>query len=137
MIFQKTLEFHTPGRGTIDITDAVEDVVKRSDCEMGLCQVFIQHTSASLIICEHSDPEVRKDLERMMSHLIPDGSAIFHHVAEGPDDMPSHARTILTQTHLTIPIKGNGLALGTWQGIYLWEHRQSRHHRKIIVTIQG
>ncbi len=137
MIYQKTVQFHTKGRGTIDITDSISDTVRRSHCEKGLCNVFIQHTSASLIICENADPVVRKDLERFMQRFIPDGDSIFKHNTEGPDDMPAHLRTVLTQTALTIPVDNNELALGTWQGIYLWEHRSGHFKRHVIVSVFG
>lgn len=137
MLYQKTLQFDTKDRGTIDITDAVADVVDRSQCQTGLCHVFIQHTSASLIICENADPVVRKDLERFMERLVPDGDPIFQHKAEGPDDMPAHLRTILTQTSIIIPVCDSKLALGVWQGIYLWEHRKGHFRRHIVITISG
>ncbi|AAO90682.2 secondary thiamine-phosphate synthase enzyme YjbQ [Coxiella burnetii] len=138
MIYQKTLIFHTKARGTIDITDKVIDIVLSSECKKGLCHVFIQHTSASLIVCENADRTVRKDLERFMERFIQDGDKLFQHKVEGPDDMPAHLRTILTQTSLTVPIENNELALGTWQGIYLWEHRLGAHfRRRIMVTVMG
>ena len=138
MLYRKQLNFHTKGRGTIDITDAVEAIVRSSKCENGLCHLFIQHTSASLIICEDTDLTVRKDLERFMQRFIPDGDEIFQHTAEGPDDMPAHLRAILTKTSLTIPVEDDRLFLGTWQGIYLWEHRLNTCLRRhVIVTIIG
>lgn len=136
-IYQKALDFRTKKRGTVDITDAVEDVVQSAACHIGLCNVFIQHTSASLILCENADPTVRKDLERFMQRFIADGDPIFKHTAEGPDDMPAHLRTVLTQTSLSIPIQNHQLLLGTWQGIYLWEHRTGKFRRRVIVTVSG
>lgn len=135
MTYQKTLIFHTQGRSIIDITDRVADCVQESERKNGLCHLFIQHTSASLIICENADPTVRKDLERFMSHFIPDGDPSFEHTAEGPDDMPAHLRTIFTQTGLTLPIQNNQLAMGVWQGIYLWEHRTARFKRAVLMTV--
>lgn len=112
-------------------------MVQSASCHTGLCNVFIQHTSASLIVCENADPTVRKDLERFMARFIPDGDPIFKHTAEGADDMPAHLRTVLTQTSLSIPVHNYQLLLGTWQGIYLWEHRSGKFHRRVIVTVHG
>lgn len=138
MIYQKILDFRTKGRGTINITDSIDKIVRSSKYEQGLCHLFIQHTSASLIVCENVDPIVRKDLERFMARFVPDGDVIFQHTEEGPDDMPAHLRSILTQTSLILPIGNNKLALGKWQGIYLWEHRvNSKFCRRVIVTIFG
>jgi len=125
----------TTGRGTQLITAVVADVVALAECEAGLCNLFLQHTSASLILCENADPDVHTDLENFMQKLVRDGDPSFLHDAEGPDDMPAHIRTILTQNSLTIPIVNGRLALGTWQGIYLWEHRTSAFNRKLLVTI--
>lgn len=137
MIAQYKLEIHTPGRGLVNITDEVAKQVAHANVETGLCHLFLHHTSASLTLCENFDPLVQKDLETFMSRLAPDGDPLNEHIAEGPDDMPSHIRTILTQSSLTIPITQHKLALGTWQGIYLWEHRLRGHHRKVTVTIHG
>lgn len=137
MIIQETLIIQTHGRGTIDITMDIANELKIHSIEQGLCNVFCHHTSASLIICENADPEVRKDLERFFARLVPDGDDIFKHIAEGDDDMPAHIRTILTQTSLQIPIVDGKLALGTWQGIYLWEHRTANHRRKLTLTLMG
>lgn len=125
------------GRGTYDISQQVENMIQRSRVDQGLCHLFIQHTSASLIICENADPDVRQDLETFMAKLSPDGDPMFIHRAEGPDDMPAHIRSILTQTELNIPIVKGRSAMGVWQGIYLWEHRTSSHNRNITVTIHG
>ncbi len=104
---------------------------------MGLATVFIHHTSASLIICENADPSVRRDLEAFAARLVPDGDQLFTHDAEGPDDMPAHVRTVLTQTSIGIPIEDGALALGTWQGLYVWEHRTAPHRRRVTVTVIG
>src|SRR4051794_9996757 len=124
----------TTGRGTYDITREVQHHVSVRD---GLATVFIQHTSASLIICENADPDVRRDLEALLARLAPDGDPLFIHTAEGDDDMPAHVRTVLTQTSIGIPIIAGKLALGTWQGLYLYEHRTSPHQRRVIVTVIG
>lgn len=137
MFSQYKIDINTPGRGIIDVTDDVAKCVSQSNVSMGICHVFLHHTSASLILCENADPLVQRDLEAFMQRLIPDGDPICQHVAEGPDDMPSHVRTILTSSFLTIPIQNNKLGLGTWQGIYIWEHRVREHHRKLTVTVQG
>ncbi len=133
---QEILSIRTQGRGTIDVTNEVEQLVSRSNINDGLCNLFIQHTSASLILCENADPDVRVDLENFMQQIVKDGDSMFRHTAEGPDDMPAHIRNVLTSSSLTIPIAKGRCLLGTWQGIYLWEHRLSAHVRKIIVTIQ-
>src|SRR5512146_2446800 len=125
MLHRGDLTIATKGRGTYDITREVAGVVCASTAQEGLATVFIHHTSASLIICENADPSVRKDLETFAKRLVPDGDPMFTHDAEGDDDMPAHVRTVLTQTSIGIPIIGGKLALGTWQGIYLWEHRTS------------
>ncbi len=137
MIHQQTLTFNTRGRGTLAIDHEVTSVVRAAGVRTGLCHLFIQHTSASLILCENADPQVRNDLERFLAELVPDGSPLFRHTAEGPDDMPAHARSILTKMDLTLPISDGRLALGTWQGIYLYEHRTHPHHRRVVVTVQG
>lgn len=137
MFRQTTLDIHTSGRGTYDITDRVEAAIARQDIDTGLVHLFLQHTSASLMLCENADPEVRADLERFMLRIAPDGDPLFRHRAEGPDDMPAHVRSVLTQSEMTLPVSGGRCMLGTWQGIYLWEHRHAGHHRRIIVTMQG
>lgn len=133
---QEILSIKTQGRSTLDITNEVEKLVSRSGIDNGLCNLFIQHTSASLIVCENADPDVRTDLENFMQRMIRDGDPLFRHTAEGPDDMPAHIRNVLTSSSLTIPIAKGKCLLGTWQGIYLWEHRVKAHVRNIIVTIQ-
>lgn len=127
----------TRGRGTYDITRDIGRIVSTSSATLGLATVFIHHTSASLIICENADPSVRADLERFTARLVPDGDPLFEHDAEGPDDMPAHVRSVLTQTSIGIPIVEGKLALGTWQGLYLWEHRTAPHTRKVTVMIVG
>src|ERR1700709_1862972 len=123
MLHQTTLQFKTRGRGTTEITDEVALAIKKSGIGKGLCTVFLQHTSASLILCENADPEVRRDLETIISRLAPDGDPAYVHDTEGPDDMASHARSILTSNSITVPVAEGKLMLGTWQGLYLWEHR--------------
>ncbi|MCK6372067.1 MAG: secondary thiamine-phosphate synthase enzyme YjbQ [Gammaproteobacteria bacterium] len=137
VIVQDLIEVRTAGRGTSDITNAVQEIVARSGIGTGTCQVFVQHTSASLMLCENADPEVRRDLERFMSRLVPDGDSLFRHDSEGPDDMPAHVRSVLTHTSLGVPVTNGRCALGTWQGLYLWEHRSGGSRRRILVTVQG
>lgn len=137
MIQQEELTISTAGRGTYDLTASVQDFVANAGINTGMCHVFIRHTSASLIVCENADPNVMVDLETFMQRLVPDGDPMFTHVDEGPDDMPAHVRNILTQSDLNVPIKGGCCALGTWQGIFLWEHRHAPHTRKILLTING
>jgi secondary thiamine-phosphate synthase enzyme len=136
-MFQSEIEVPTKGRGTYELTARVADAVRASRVTTGLCHVFTTHTSASLMICENADPDVRRDLETFMADLAPDGDARFVHTAEGPDDMPAHVRSVLTTSDLTIPIRDGELALGTWQGVYLWEHRHHGHRRRVLVTIQS
>ncbi len=135
MIFQDILQIKTKGRGTIEITDQINTCIAKHELHIGFCNLFLQHTSASLIFCENADPIVRKDLEAYFARLIPDGDPIFHHNAEGADDMPAHIRTILTQSSLNVPIQHGKLALGTWQGIYLWEHRYRGFQRQLLITL--
>jgi secondary thiamine-phosphate synthase enzyme len=137
MIFQKTLSCRTRGRGTTNITTDVAKVVTASGMRTGVCTVFVQHTTASLILCENADPDVRRDLETLFARLAPDGDPAWAHDTEGPDDMPSHARSILAGATVTVPLSRGALALGTWQGIYLWEHRRAPHERQVIVTLVG
>jgi secondary thiamine-phosphate synthase enzyme len=134
---QSEFVIETQGRGTYEISARVRAIVTESGIEQGLCHLYIQHTSASLIICENADPDVRRDLETFMSELAPDGDERFVHTMEGPDDMPAHVRSVLTQSSLTIPVRAGAVALGTWQGVYLWEHRHDAHKRRILVTVQG
>jgi secondary thiamine-phosphate synthase enzyme len=127
----------TRGRGTYEITDRVAAAVAAANVDVGLCHVFIAHTSASLMLCENADPDVRRDLETFMADLVPDGDARFVHTAEGVDDMPAHVRSVITQSDLSLPVRGGRLALGTWQGIYVWEHRLAPHRRRVVVSITG
>jgi secondary thiamine-phosphate synthase enzyme len=131
------LVVRTCGRGTYELTLEVARIVAASGVTAGLATVFVHHTSASLLVCENADPEVRADLERWLARAVPDGDALFRHVAEGLDDMPAHVRSALTQTSIAIPIQGGKLDLGTWQGLYLYEHRLAGHARRISVTIVG
>jgi secondary thiamine-phosphate synthase enzyme len=133
----RTLNLRTAGRGTTDITDAVQCAVRDSGIRDGLCNVFLQHTSASLMLCENAAPAVRQDLETILSRLAPDGDPAYVHDDEGPDDMAAHARSVLTTNTLQIPVVEARLALGTWQGIYLWEHRHAPHQRSVVVTVVG
>ena len=137
MIAQSEIRVDTQGRGTYDFTRAVQEAVRASGVRTGLCHLFIRHTSASMMLCENADPAVRRDLETFMSRQVPDGDPMFTHTAEGPDDMPAHVRSILTQSDLNIPVRDGRCALGTWQGVYLWEHRTAPHARRVIVTVQG
>ena len=137
MIYQHSFSVQTHGRGTINITGKIQDLVSESAIQTGLCHVFQHHTSASLLICENADPAVRHDLETFMARIAPDGDPSFTHRSEGPDDMSAHVRNVLTQNGLSIPISRGRAQLGTWQGVYLWEHRTSSHSRQITVTMQG
>lgn len=137
MIKQEQLGFQTGGRSTLDITAEVDRVIGTAAVENGLCNVFLHHTSASLILCENADPDVRRDLEAFMQRLVPDGDPLFVHTTEGPDDMPAHVRSVLTSNSISVPVTQGRCSLGTWQGIYLWEHRHHGHHRKVTVTIYG
>ncbi len=133
----QTLTLATSGRETHDITSRVQRAVGKSGIRFGLCNLFIHHTSASLIVCENADPAVRHDLERFMARLVPDGEPLFEHIEEGEDDMPAHVRSVLTASSLAVPITAGQCALGTWQGVYLWEHRTAPHRRRITVTVDG
>jgi secondary thiamine-phosphate synthase enzyme len=136
-MWQTDIVVDTRGRGTYDITPRIADAVAKANAQAGLCHVFITHTSASLMLCENADADVRRDLETFMTDLVPDGDPRFVHTMEGPDDMPAHVRSVLTQSDLCLPIRGGRLALGTWQGVYLWEHRHEPHTRRVVVTISG
>ncbi|QJE02369.1 YjbQ family protein [Massilia forsythiae] len=137
MTRQAILAFHTRGRGTRDITPDVARVVADSGVRCGLAHVFVQHTSCSLTITENADPDVRRDLETIVARLAPDGDPAYLHDSEGPDDMSAHGRTMLTDTAVTVPVGDGRLLLGTWQGIYLWEHRSAPHRRTVVVTVLG
>jgi secondary thiamine-phosphate synthase enzyme len=127
----------TRGRALIDITEKVAGAVSEARIDDGLCTVFVHHTSASLIINENADPAVRQDLETFFARLVVDGDPAFIHDDEGPDDMSAHVRAVLTHTSLGIPVAAGKLDLGTWQGVYLWEHRTSPHRRRVSVVVQG
>jgi secondary thiamine-phosphate synthase enzyme len=127
----------TRGRGLYEITADVEALARQGNLRTGLVTLHVRHTSASLLIQENADPEVRHDLERFFARLAPDGDALFQHTAEGADDMPAHVRTALTAVNLSIPVSDGHLALGTWQGIFLWEHRTEAHSRRIIAHLLG
>jgi secondary thiamine-phosphate synthase enzyme len=135
MAHQQILQFETRGRGSRDITPEVAGIVAASGLACGLVQVFVQHTSCSLTITENADPDVRRDLETVLARLAPDGDPSWRHQDEGPDDMAAHVRSVLTDTAITVPIAGGRLLLGTWQGIYLWEHRTTAHRRTVVVTV--
>lgn len=137
MIYQNRFTVRTSGRGTTDITGRIEQIIQQSGIATGFCHVFIQHTSASLVLCENADPAVRGDLEAFLSRLVRDGDPIFRHDTEGRDDMPAHIRSILTDSSLNLPVSNGSLALGTWQGVYLYEHRTSPHDRRLLVTVFG
>jgi secondary thiamine-phosphate synthase enzyme len=127
----------TRGRGFYEFTDEVAGWADQNHFQAGLVTLFVRHTSASLLIQENADPEVRRDLERFFSRLVPDGDPLFRHTSEGEDDMPAHIRTALTAVQLSVPVSGGRLALGTWQGIYLWEHRQVSHRRHVAAQFIG
>jgi secondary thiamine-phosphate synthase enzyme len=136
-VHQDTLRIGTRGRGLVDVTAAVESIVASSGVTTGLCTVFIQHTSASLVIQENADPAVRRDMQRWIEGLAPEDAHAYEHADEGPDDMPAHLRGVLTRTSETVPVAAGRLALGTWQALYLWEHRRTPHTRTLIVHVQG
>jgi secondary thiamine-phosphate synthase enzyme len=134
--YQEVVEIRTTGRGFTNVTRQVGDVVVRSKLQTALCTVFIQHTSASLVIQENADPNVLRDLGDWLSDLAPE-SRPWVHDDEGPDDMPAHARSAVTKTSETIPVSGGRLALGTWQGLYVWEHRARPHTRRLVIHVSG
>ena len=136
-MWQTDLVVETRGRGTYDVTHRIAAAVTESGVGSGLCHVFITHTSASLMLCENADPDVRRDLESFMSRIAPDGDPMFRHTTEGSDDMPAHVRSVLTGSDLHVPVTGGRCGLGTWQGIYVWEHRQAPYRRRVTVTVQG
>ncbi len=131
----RTLSIESTGQGLVDITAPVQAVVSTSGIDEGLCTVFVQHTSASLLIQENADPSAKRDLEAWLNRLVPENDALFTHTAEGPDDMPSHVKSALTATSLGVPVVSSRLALGTWQALYLWEHRRSVHSRRVLVHV--
>jgi secondary thiamine-phosphate synthase enzyme len=131
----KQISVQTSGQGLHEITGAVAAAVNSASVEDGLCTLFVRHTSASLLIQENADPSAKRDLERWLNRLVPDGDPFYTHDAEGPDDMPAHIKAALTATSLSIPIVGKKLMLGTWQGIYLWEHRRRGDRREVLLHI--
>jgi secondary thiamine-phosphate synthase enzyme len=133
----RQLVVNTSGQGLHEFTSEVEAAVRASGIREGLCTLFVRHTSASLVIQENADPSAKRDLERWLNRLVPDGDPFFEHDAEGPDDMPAHVKAALTATSLSIPVCGGRLALGTWQGIYLWEHRRRGDRREVALHIGG
>jgi secondary thiamine-phosphate synthase enzyme len=132
-----TLDFSTQGRGLVEITGTVAEWVARAGIQTGLLTLFIRHTSASLLVQENADPDVQADLDRFFARLVPDGDPLFRHRDEGPDDMPAHVRAALTAVQLSIPVMNGRMALGTWQGIYLWEHRTRPHSRQVALHLIG
>lgn len=133
--FQQQFQVSTRGRGFYPLDKTIKEIIAKAEANSGLCHIYICHTSASLIITENADPSVLEDLEKFMLRLVPDGDPLFAHVAEGKDDMSAHVRSVLTQTAVAVPIINHKLALGTWQGIFLWEHRLQAHQRKVVVTV--
>ena len=131
----ETLSIQTQGPGLVNFTRQVSSLVNQAGVSEGLCTVFVKHTSASLIIQENADPSVQDDFENFMKRLVPENDPLYTHTAEGPDDMPAHIRSALTQTSIGIPIMNGQLVLGTWQGLYLWEHRHRPHRRQVVVHI--
>jgi secondary thiamine-phosphate synthase enzyme len=134
-VHRSVFEVRTHGRGAIELTDRVQSFVASTGVREGLCSVFLHHTSASLILCERADPDVRRDLETFLSSLCPDGDRRFVHTDEGDDDMPAHVRSVLTGNDLTLPVADGRCDLGTWQGVYLLEHRHAPHARRVTVTV--
>lgn len=132
---RKEFTVRTPGRGFTELTERIAAIVRESGVQDGLCNVFVPHTSASLLAGENWDPSVRRDLEAFMGRLAPDDDPLYEHDAEGPDDMPAHIRTMLTQSSIVIPVGEGKLHVGTWQGLYLWEHRTAPHERQVVVTV--
>ncbi len=131
------LTIATRGKGLCDITSQVRTIVAKSAVREGLCTIFVQHTSASVIVQENADPAVRRDLEAWFSRLVPEQDALYTHTDEGPDDMPSHIRSVLTAASVGIPVLDGRLALGTWQAVYLWEHRSQGRTRSVVVSVVG
>jgi secondary thiamine-phosphate synthase enzyme len=134
---QETLSIATKGRGFVDVSSKIEAVVAASGVKTGLCTVFIQHTSASLVIQENAAPSVRRDLERWIAGVAPEDAEAYEHDDEGIDDMPAHLRSAMTRTSEVVPVTNGRLALGTWQAIYLWEHRRAPHTRSLVVHVLG
>ncbi len=137
MAYQQTIDVHSRGRGTLEITAEVGRIVRLSGVDIGLANVFVLHTSCSVVLTENADPSVRRDLETLAARWAPDGDPAYRHDLEGDDDMAAHGRNILAGAGLTLPVANGDLRLGTWQGIYLWEHRTSPHRRQIVITVVG
>jgi secondary thiamine-phosphate synthase enzyme len=137
MAYQQSFDVHSRGRGTIEITDEVARIVGAAGIAVGLVNVFVQHTSCSVVLTENADPSVRRDLETLAARWAPDGDAAYRHADEGDDDMAAHGRNILAGASLSVPVGNGEMRLGTWQGIYLWEHRTIPHRRRIVVTVIG
>ena len=135
MTAQSEIHVATQGRGTYDLTSEVQAAVRESGVVIGMCNVFIRHTSASLMLCENADPAVMRDLETFMARIAPDGDPANTHIDEGPDDMPSHIRSVITHADLNLPVRGGRCDLGTWQGVYLWEHRHRGSARRVVIHI--
>jgi secondary thiamine-phosphate synthase enzyme len=134
---QREIQVPTRGRGTYDLTSQVQAAVSESGIDTGMCNVFVRHTSASLMLCENADPAVMRDLETFMARIAPDGDSANTHTAEGPDDMPAHIRSVITHADLNLPVREGRCDLGIWQGVYLWEHRYAPHERRVTVTVTG
>ncbi len=137
MAYQQTIEITTRNRGTTEITAEIAKLVRAASIDTGLANIFVLHTSCSLILTENADPSVRRDLETLAKRWAPDGDPAYQHSDEGDDDMAAHGRNILAGSTITVPVRNGELLLGTWQGIYLWEHRTHSHHRRIVVTVLG
>ncbi len=136
-VVQSTIVVKTRGRGLYDVTEPIARAVRSSGIRTGVSHAFVQHTSASLVIQENADPSVRRDLEAWMERIAPEDPHAYEHDAEGPDDMPAHIRASVTRTSETVPIVDGALGLGTWQAIYLWEHRRAGHERRVVITLTG
>jgi secondary thiamine-phosphate synthase enzyme len=136
-VHQATLTIHTRGQGTHELTEQIARVVAASALQRGVVNVFCQHTSCSLVIMENADPSARHDLEAWLNRLVPEDDPHFKHTLEGPDDMPSHIKMALTRTNEVVPFDDGRMLLGTWQGIFLWEHRRAAHARRVVVTVMG
>lgn len=137
MAWQESLEIATRGRGTLEITDNVASIVANAGIDCGIAHIFVQHTSCSVMLTENADPSVRHDLETLARRWAPDGDPAYRHADEGEDDMAAHGRALIAGSGVTVPVSRGRLALGTWQGIYLWEHRSRPHRRRIVVTVTG
>ena len=137
MAYQQSFDVHTRGRGSTEITAEVARIVRASGLGIGLANVFVQHTSCSVVLTENADPSVRRDLETLAARWAPDGDAAYQHDSEGDDDMAAHGRNILAGASVSVPVGNGQMLLGTWQGIYLWEHRTIAHRRRVVVTVLG